>query len=89
LAKNFKTKFELAVVNKVREFREAKGLSQDAIAMYLDLSRGFVGQIESPGSPSKYNLNHLNILAAEFGCSPKDFMPEDPIINNTPIRKRK
>ncbi len=82
MAKKFKTKFELAVVNKVKEIREAKGLSQDTIAMYLDLSRGFIGQIESPTSPSKYNLNHLNILALELDCSPRDFMPEKAIANN-------
>ena len=44
--------------------------------MILLLSRGFIGQIESPKFASKYNLNHLNRLAFEMGCSPQDFIPK-------------
>ena len=76
MARKLKTKFELEVVKKVKEIREAKGFTQDDIAVFLDFTRGFIGQIESPNSPSKYNLNHLNILSIEMGCSPKDFLPE-------------
>jgi len=78
---NSKTNFEMEVVNLVKEKRIEKGFSQDDIALFLDLSRGFVGQIESPNSPSKYNLNHLNKLAYEMKCSPKDFIPKEPISN--------
>lgn len=74
-----KTKFELAVIDKVRAMRIQKGFSQEYIAGLLGLSTSFVGQIESPNIPSKYNLNHLNKLAYEMGCSPKDFMPDNPI----------
>ena len=74
-----KTKFEIAVVDKVREMRIKKGFSQDYIAGILGFSLGFIGQIESPNNPSKYNLNHLNRLAYEFGCSVKDFMPDKPV----------
>lgn len=70
-----KTKFEIAVIDRVREIRNDKDLSQDDIAAILGLSRGFIGQIESPNSPSTYNLNHLNRLAYEFDCSPQDFLP--------------
>lgn len=69
----------MEVVNLVKEKRIEKGFSQDDVALFLDLSRGFVGQIESPNSPSKYNLNHLNKLALEFQCSPKDFIPKQPV----------
>jgi transcriptional regulator with XRE-family HTH domain len=74
-----KTKFEMAVIDNVTEMRRKKNLSQDDIAIILGLSRGFIGQIESPNSPSTYNLNHLNRLAFEFGCSPQDFMPKKAI----------
>ena len=78
-SKSFKTKFELSVINKVRDIRIELKLSQDDLAYYLDTSRGFIGQIESTKYSAKYNLNHLNILAKEFKCSPKDFLPDNPI----------
>lgn len=77
--KNVKTEFELSVIDKVRERRIVLKLSQDDLAMFLDADRSFIGQVESPNNPAKYNLNHLNILAKEMNCSPKDFLPENPI----------
>lgn len=74
-----KTNFELAVIQKVKDLRIKKGLTQRDIAAILNFSEGFIGQIESPLHSSKFNLNHLNKLASEMGCSPKDFMPELPI----------
>jgi transcriptional regulator with XRE-family HTH domain len=76
MAKARKTEFELAVIAKVTEIRLAKGISQSTLAEMLGLTSGFIGQIESPNSPSKYNLNHLNRLAYELDCSPKEFMPD-------------
>lgn len=80
MANQQKTKFETAVIDNVTEMRRKKNLSQDDIAIILGLTRGFIGQIESPNSPSTYNLNHLNRLAHEFGCSPQDFLPVKPIV---------
>jgi len=74
-----KSKFEIAVIDEVRKVRTKKGYSQTDIAMFLGFSRGFIGQVESPKSDSKYNLDHLNTLASEMKCSPKDFMPEKSI----------
>lgn len=79
MAKNKKTNIDQYVINKVKEIRITKGYSQEDIASILDTTRGFVGQIESPNYQTKYNLNHLNILAIELECSPKDFLPEKPI----------
>jgi transcriptional regulator with XRE-family HTH domain len=87
MGKSGKTKFELHVIQKVKEKRLALDKSQEDIAFWLDMTRGFIGQIESPTSPSKYNLNHLNKLAQEMGCSPKDFMPEKAIPEQ--LKKRK
>jgi transcriptional regulator with XRE-family HTH domain len=72
----------MAVVEKVKAMREEKNLTQDDIAAMLDFTRGFIGQIESPNSASKYNLDHLNRLALEFGCSPKDFIPEKAVVES-------
>lgn len=73
-----KTKIEQYVIDRIKEIRTQKGFSQDDIAAFLDTTRGFIGQVESPNHPSKYNLNHINRLAIELKCSPKDFLPSIP-----------
>jgi transcriptional regulator with XRE-family HTH domain len=70
-----KSKFDQAVIDMVKAKREAENLSQDALAEYLDVTRGYIGQVESPHARTKYNLNQLNRLAYEMKCSPKDFIP--------------
>ncbi len=71
-----KSAFELAVVENVKKKRKELNRPQSYIAMILDVSDGYIGQIESPRYPSMYSLNQLNIIAKDFECSPKDFMPE-------------
>jgi transcriptional regulator with XRE-family HTH domain len=78
MAANLKTHIEAYVINKVKEKREKLNLSQSELAVRLDVSNGFIGQVESSKSPSKYNLNHLNQLAVIFDCSVKDFLPDKP-----------
>lgn len=79
MPKNLKSNFATFIINKIREKRIEKGLSQDDIAIILNVSRGFIGQIESSNFPSKYSLDQINLIAREFKCSPKDFMPDEPI----------
>lgn len=59
--------------------RMQKDLSQDDIALHLNLSKGYIGHIESPNFRAKYNTSHINELAKLFNCSPKDFWPEKPL----------
>ncbi len=79
MAANLKSDIEAYVINKVKEKREQQKLSQSELAAQLDVSNGFIGQVESSKSPTKYNLNHLNKLAIIFNCSIKDFMPDRPL----------
>lgn len=74
-----KTKFEMAIVQKVAAIRQERGFSQKQIADLLEVSKGFIGQVESTNSPSTYSVNHLNRLAFEFDYSPQDFIPTKPI----------
>lgn len=71
-----KSEIELFVISKAKALREQANLSQSELAFKLDVSNGFVGQVESPNSPSKYNLDHIDKLAVIFNCSPKDFLPK-------------
>jgi transcriptional regulator with XRE-family HTH domain len=79
MPKNKHTKIEQYIINAVKERRLAKNISQKEIAYFLDVSLGFIGNVENPKYRAKYNLNHLNELAKILECSPKDFLPEKPV----------
>jgi transcriptional regulator with XRE-family HTH domain len=64
------------IISKVKEMRISEGYSQRDLAYLLEVSIGFIGDVESPKRRAKYNLNHINELAKIFKCSPKDFLPE-------------
>lgn len=70
------TPIEQFVVDTVKEKRTENGYSQREIAYMLDVSEGFIGDVENPKYRAKYNLNHINELAKILKCSPKDFLPE-------------
>ena len=67
---------EKYVIDKVRERRIELKISQAALAQLMEVSEGFIGNVENPNYPEKYNLRHINELAKILKCSPKDFMPE-------------
>jgi transcriptional regulator with XRE-family HTH domain len=76
MEKPLKSDIEFYVINRVREKRENANISQSELAVRLEVSNGFIGQVESSKFPAKYNLNHINKLSIIFNCSPKDFLPE-------------
>jgi transcriptional regulator with XRE-family HTH domain len=76
MAKSLLSPIEQYVVDVVKKLRIEKGYSQKELAYQLDMSLGFIGDVENPKYRAKYNLNHLNELAKIFECSPKDFFPE-------------
>lgn len=67
------------VIQKVKEKRLERGISQSQLAFELDVSNGFVGMVESIKYNQKYNINHINEISRILECSPKDFLPENPI----------
>ena len=74
-----KSEFDQYVSASVRQKRVARDITQADLAIGIGVSDGFISQVESPKSPSKYNLNHLNKIAKYLGCSPRDFLPEKPL----------
>lgn len=70
---------EQYVIDVVKAKRIEKGYSQKELAYLLDVSVGFIGDVENPKYRAKYNLNHINELARILECSPKDFLPEKPV----------
>ncbi|WP_343703981.1 helix-turn-helix transcriptional regulator [Chitinophaga sp.] len=66
------------IIDVVREKRKALKMSQDELAERLGVSKGFIGNVESPKYIDKYSTAQINELAKIFECSPRDFLPEDP-----------
>jgi len=75
-------KIEKYIISKVKEMREEKGFTQESLSLAMDKNIGFISQIEAPSKKAKYNIIHLNKIAAILECSPKDFWPEKAIIEN-------
>jgi len=74
-----KSKIDLYVIDRVKEKRLEKNISQANLAYELDVSVGFIGMAESPKYPTHYNIKHLNDLAKILKCSPQDFLPKKPL----------
>lgn len=77
--KSAKSKIDLLVISLVKKQREILHLTQEDVAIHLNVSTGYIGQIESPNFRAKYNIGHLNELAKLFECGFSDFFPEKPI----------
>jgi len=67
---------ELYVIDKIREIRMQKKISQAELAYMIDVTPGFIGKVESLKYNTKYNLNHLNKIAEVLNVSPKELLPE-------------
>lgn len=74
-----KTPVDLYVIDAIRKERIAQKVSQAMLAYGIGVSKGFIGMAESPKYNIKYNINHINEIAKFLGCSPRDFLPENPL----------
>lgn len=74
-----KNKIDLYVIEKVRNMRLEKDISQAELAVQMGYAPSLISNIESSNTPAKYNIHHLNQIAKVLECSPKDFLPEKPL----------
>jgi transcriptional regulator with XRE-family HTH domain len=74
-----KSRIDTFVIDRVKEKRLEKNLSQADLAYELGMSVGFIGKVESSRYPTHYNIKHLNSLARILKCSPQDFLPKKPL----------
>lgn len=79
MAKPSTSKIEQYIIDKVRERRIKLKISQAELARQLDVSEGFIGNVESPNYRAKYNINHVNAIAKILECSPREFWPKEPL----------
>jgi transcriptional regulator with XRE-family HTH domain len=70
-----KSDIDLFVINRIREKRKELKVSQRGMAEILGCSAGFIGQVESENSDTKYSVHQLYLIAKDFDCSPADFFP--------------
>jgi transcriptional regulator with XRE-family HTH domain len=76
-----KREIDLYTSNVMRIKRLEKGWSQQQLADYMGIcGRNFISDIESFKKPDKLNIYHINLLAEIFDCSPREFLPEKPIL---------
>jgi len=69
------TEIEQYVIKRVKEIRIEKGISQAKLSHLIDLSVGFVGNVENPKHIAKWNLNHLERIAKVLEVSMREFFP--------------
>lgn len=70
------TEIEQYVIERVKEQRTSKGISQDKLSVLMGLNEKFVTKVENPNRIEKYNINHLNKIAEILECSIRDFFPD-------------
>lgn len=74
-----KTPVDKYVIEAIRKERMAQKISQAMLAYGIGVSKSFIGMAESPKYEIKYNISHINEIAKFLGCSPRKFLPEEPI----------
>lgn len=70
-----KSEIDLFVINRIKEKRKELSISQRGIAAVLDCSAGFIGQVETDSTETKYSVHQIYLIAKLFDCSPADFFP--------------
>ena len=70
-----KSDIDLFVINRIKEKRKELNVSQRGMAAILDCTAGFIGQVESENSDTKYSVHQLYLIAKDFEGSPADFFP--------------
>ena len=73
------TAIDRYVISKVKKMRDEKNMSQREFADAINLSHGYVGDIEAGRKSAKYSLFHINEIAKVFGCALWDLIPQEPI----------
>lgn len=75
-----KTEYQLEIILKIKELREANNVSQKELSNLLEVAPGLIGSIESPKFPHKYTLSQIykichyfNITIEQLFISEEDF----------------
>ena len=78
-----KTDYQIAIIMTLKKLREEQGVTQAALAQFLDISPGQLGNIESCKQTHKYTLKQIVLLCRKFGYPIADlFMQKNDVNNN-------
>lgn len=70
---------DLYLIDRVRDLRTKRKVSQVKLSIALGLAEGAVSKIENPKQRAKYNIRHINLLARALSCTPADLLPNKPL----------
>lgn len=70
------SEIEQYVIDRIKEIRSEKGISQRELAYLMDISQGFIAKVENPTLRAKYNINHVYLIAKIFKCRITDILPD-------------
>ena len=70
------------VINRVRELREEKGISQSQLSISIGRATGFIGKVENPTTDTKYSLQHLNLIARALNVPFAELLPRKATEND-------
>jgi transcriptional regulator with XRE-family HTH domain len=66
-------------INVLKKKRFEKNWSQQYLADSINISRSFLRNIEDDRHNAHLNLNLINELSKVFECTPREFLPENPL----------
>ena len=83
-----KTEYQLEIILKIKELREANNVSQKELSNLLEVAPGLIGSIEKPKKTQKnkqkkiYKICHyFNITIEQLFISEEDFSKDRDIID--------
>lgn len=77
------SELDFYLIERVRELRLKSNLSQVMLAHKLGVSEGYIGNIENPKQPAKYNIRMLSRVAIALELeSYADLFPSKPFSND-------
>lgn len=71
---------EQYAIDTATKLRVDHHLTQREIGKVLGTKTSFIGNVENYKNSAKYNLKHINLLAAFFKVSPQFFIPNIPFL---------
>lgn len=72
-----KSAYQNLIIYRIRQLREEKGYSQDALARIIGISNGHMGNIESFRTSHKYTLAQIQLISKEFNIPIEQIFLED------------
>ncbi|HVT83993.1 MAG TPA: hypothetical protein VHD35_02265 [Chitinophagaceae bacterium] len=76
------SELDLYIIDKVRELRNLREISQTALSQYMELADGFISKVENPKERAKYSIRHLNLLPKILKVSWEELLPAKPLKND-------